>query len=363
LPGRWVPALDRGPTAETARAIVVVFERRFPLNGNKFQIGLAAVVMLVILRVAIGWHFLYEGVWKIANADKFSAEPFLSQAKGPAAPLFYAMLPDFDGRQRLAVVTNQAGDKTVQPDVYLDAWKALKQDVVDDYKPGPEQLDKIEAIYQRYEAAVTDYLAANQEDIVAYHESLDRFEADLAAGNNGAPFQKKRAWDRRMELRREVNGWLSELDGMGEEYRLALWNVLDEDQKSKGMLPKLVTSPQELPVPLPFVQTRSDALDKAVTYGLSAIGLCLMLGLCTRLAALGGGLFLLSVLLTQPSWPTIYPPTPEVVGHALIIDKNFVEMVAIFVLAATAAGRWGGLDYFLYHWIGRPLESRFAKKV
>jgi uncharacterized membrane protein YphA (DoxX/SURF4 family) len=150
---------------------------------------------------------------------------------------------------------------------------------------------------------------------------------------------------------------------MGEEYRLALWNLLDDDQKAKGMLPKLVTSPQELPIALPFAQTRSEALDMAVTYGLTAIGLCLMLGLCTRLAAIGGGVFLLFVVLTQPSWPTLYPPTPAVVGHALIVDKTFVEMVAIFLLATTSVGRWGGLDYFLYHWIGRPLESHLAKKV
>jgi len=352
--------LDRSRTSDTAR--VVAHERRFPLNGNKFQIGVAAVVMLVLLRVAIGWHFLYEGVWKISHADKFSAEPFLSQAKGPAAPLFYAMLPDMDGRQRLALGVNEAGEKTVKPDVYLAAWKNLKQEVVGRYKPGPEQTKTIETIYERYEDSLLDYLAANREDIVAYHESLDRFEADRAAGNDGAPFQRKRSWDRRMELRGEVNGWFAELDGMGEEYRLALWDVLDKDQKARGMLPKLVTSPESLPVPVPFVQTRSDALDMSVTYGLTAIGLCLVLGLCTRLAAIGGGVFLIFVLLTQPPWPAIYPPAPEVVGHALIVDKNFVEMVAIFALVALPVGRWGGLDYFLYHWIGRPLEDRYGNK-
>ncbi|NUQ65278.1 MAG: hypothetical protein HUU20_22660 [Pirellulales bacterium] len=363
MPGRRVPTLDRGRTADTPRVIVVVDERRFPLNGNKFQIGLAAVVMLVFLRVAIGWHFLYEGVWKIVHSEKFSAEPFLSQAKGPAAPLFYAMLPDLDGRQRLALTTNEAGQKTINADAYLQAWKRLKTQVIDGYKPGPEQAEKIDAAYQRYEDSLEDYLAANQEDIVAYHESLARFEAEQAAGNNGAPFQKQRAWDRQMELRREVNAWLTELDGMGEEYRLALWDVLDQDQKSKGMLPKLVASPEELPVRVPFVQTRSDALDLSVTYGLTAIGFCLVLGLCTRLAALGGGVFLLFVLLTQPPWPTIYPPAPEVVGHALIVDKNFVEMIAILALAALPVGRWGGLDYFLYHWIGRPLKGYFDKKI
>ncbi|HLA83473.1 MAG TPA: DoxX family protein, partial [Thermoguttaceae bacterium] len=61
-----------------------------------------AVVLLVALRVTIGWHFLYEGVWKIANPEKFSAASFLTTAKGPAAPLFYAMVHDIDGRERLA---------------------------------------------------------------------------------------------------------------------------------------------------------------------------------------------------------------------------------------------------------------------
>ena len=58
--------------------------------------------MLVILRLSLGCHFLYEGVWKITNPE-FSAEPFLTEAKGPAAPLFYAMLDDIDGRRRLQV--------------------------------------------------------------------------------------------------------------------------------------------------------------------------------------------------------------------------------------------------------------------
>ena len=38
---------------------------------------------------------------KLPIADKFSATPFLTMAKGPAAPLFYAMVYDIDGRQRL----------------------------------------------------------------------------------------------------------------------------------------------------------------------------------------------------------------------------------------------------------------------
>jgi hypothetical protein len=48
------------------------------------------------------------------------------------------------------------------------------------------------------------------------------------------------------------------------------------------------------------------------------------------------------------------------VGHALIVDKNFVEMIALLTLAATSVGRWGGLDFFVYHWLGRPILSFFG---
>ena len=68
--------------------------------------------------------------------------------------------------------------------------------------------------------------------------------------------------------------------------------------------------------------------------------------------------FLVSVLLTQPPWPTIFPHAPPVVGHALIVDKNFVEMVAMLVLATTAVGRWGGLDFFNHRWLVKPFCCR-----
>ena len=68
------------------------------------------------------------------------------------------------------------------------------------------------------------------------------------------------------------------------------------------------------------------------------------------------------VLLTQPSWPSIYPPPGPESGHALLIDKNFIEMVALLLLATTAAGRWGGLDAFLSQWLPFPLGCRKKKE-
>jgi len=338
------------------------------IAGTARQFGVCAVVLLVLLRLTIGWHFFYEGMWKIEHADTFSAEPFLTQAKGPLAPLFYWMIPDIDGRQRLQVVeTEKEGQKVlvVVAPAYLSAWDALRQQYVDYYGLTPAQAKEAKAVFDRYKKALEAFLAENGDDIISHFQSLDRFHAERRAGNLGADFQKQRVWDRQQELRTEVNGWLTKIDAMGESYHRALWEVLDQNQKAWGPLSAPLVETQRLPVPLPFVTTKSDLLNLTVTLGLAAIGLCLILGFCNRLAALGGAAFLTFVVMTQWPWPTVYPPTPEVVGHALFVDKNFVELMALLALAALPVGRWGGLDELLYRWFGRKclcwLSGKFCK--
>ena len=39
-------------------------------------------VLLVLLQVAIGWHFFYEGVWKFNNPS-WSSKGYLKNAPGP----------------------------------------------------------------------------------------------------------------------------------------------------------------------------------------------------------------------------------------------------------------------------------------
>jgi uncharacterized membrane protein YphA (DoxX/SURF4 family) len=201
---------------------------------------------------------------------------------------------------------------------------------------------------------LTTYLADNRDAIVGYFTSLRLLDEDRAKGNNGAPHMQKRLWDRQQELRKEVDGWITALDNMGRRFEQDLARGLKDDQQARGPIQSAWN---------PLNWTRLEQVNFAVTYSLTAIGACLMLGLCTRLAALGGAAFMFFVVLTQPSWPGIYPPAPPVVGHALIINKDFVEMVALFLLATTAAGRWGGLDVFLYHWIGQPIENYFGERL
>jgi uncharacterized membrane protein YphA (DoxX/SURF4 family) len=322
------------------------------------RFGWATVLMLVILRLSLGCHFLYEGVWKITHPE-FSAEPFLTEAKGPAAPLFYAMVDDIDGRRRLQLVRDDQGevvrDKSGVPQVaadeYLEKWDALKAKFVSRYRLKNEQIAAADALHKQYEDSLRSYLADNAEEIAAYFATLDRFEAERAKGDNDTPYNKKRVWDKQQELRRQVKGWLAELDGMTEHFKGGLWRLLEEDQRALGY-PSPGWNPLEW--------TRGQQINAAVTYGLTAIGLCLMLGFFTRLAALGGAAFMAFVVATQPSWPTIYPPSPPVVGHALLINKDFVEMVALLVLATTAVGRWGGLDFFIHRWFVAPWQKPAA---
>ncbi|MDO5113202.1 MAG: hypothetical protein Q4E67_02395 [Planctomycetia bacterium] len=347
---------------------------------------------LVVLRLSIGWHFLYEGAWKIDNADKFSALPFLTLSKGPFAPIFYAMAPDLDGVERLrteekevtfftptnrkvdvkkpgdsgfegqepAVVTSrELVEKketiTIYPAYFYPVEKIYDQ-VLQKYAPEGEQLQQFQVAWGNFIAAMNAFAKGNQEEIEGYLGSLKRFQEAKAAKNNG-PEQKKRQWSEMLKLRGEAKGFLNELDALAVAFCDEIYGSLTVDQKKIAM-PEFVVATDQLPygIHLPLVGSSwTKFLDFTVTWALTLIGVCLILGFCTRLAAIGGGCFLISVLMTQPPWPTIFPPVHPEVGHALVVDKNFVEMVAIFMLATLPVGRWGGLDFFVWNWIGKPL--------
>ena len=72
---------------------------------SRYYPGFLAAFFIVLLRIAIGWHFLYEGSEKFKSTfeknEPFSAEIYLRNATGPLAPFFRGMLPDVDGRALL----------------------------------------------------------------------------------------------------------------------------------------------------------------------------------------------------------------------------------------------------------------------
>lgn len=317
---------------------------------------------IVILRITVGWHFFYEGVWKINPDNKFSAIPFLGLAKGPAATLFYDMLPDIDGKTRLTIQETEAPrlnnpkvkDKVKYFPTFEKEWTDYYLKFTKYYKLNEEQDKQAKRLLLRYLWSGYDYAAEIESEVEGYVDSYDRYIAAVAEGANQAEHQRKRDWDQMLKLRGEVDKWSGELTAYGNEFQLQLWNLLDAGQQNKGTLPPIVYGNNKIIVSAPFVGVNSwvDFLNFGVTWALTAIGLCLMIGLCSRLAALGGAAFLCAVLLTQPPWPSIYPPFHPEVGHSMIVDKNFVEMIACLVIAALPTGRWAGLDFYLWHKFG-----------
>lgn len=60
------------------------------MKDKLINLSTGQVTWLVLLRVAIGWHFLYEGLVKVFN-PAWSPFGYLMDSKGIFAPLFYAM--------------------------------------------------------------------------------------------------------------------------------------------------------------------------------------------------------------------------------------------------------------------------------
>lgn len=118
------------------------------MSQNVRQIGYLGCFLLVLLRVAIGWQFVYEGLWKLntqQTAKPWSAEGYLANARGPFRDKFRGMLDDPDGFDKLDY------EKVV---ARWDAWRErfLKlypeaEKGIDDLLEGPQQFaQKLEAL-------------------------------------------------------------------------------------------------------------------------------------------------------------------------------------------------------------------------
>jgi thiosulfate dehydrogenase [quinone] large subunit len=89
-----------------------------------------------------------------------------------------------------------------------------------------------------------------------------------------------------------------------------------------------------------------DLLEQAnlvTTWGLTTVGLLLMLGLLTRLASLAGMGFILLFYFASPPFVGYFYSLPAE-GSYLLVNKNLVELCALLVVMLTGSGRFAGLD-------------------
>jgi thiosulfate dehydrogenase [quinone] large subunit len=87
-------------------------------------------------------------------------------------------------------------------------------------------------------------------------------------------------------------------------------------------------------------------------WGLIAIGIGLMLGCFTTIASLAGIALILLYYVCNPPLVGLFYSIP-MEGHYMIVNKNVVEMAALFVIAVTGTGRFAGLDRILGKLFGK----------
>jgi uncharacterized membrane protein YphA (DoxX/SURF4 family) len=315
-----------------------------------------AVVALVALRLGVGWQFFREGADKIHNG--FSSAGFFGAAKGPLAPLYRSMLPDPDGQalleqERAKSAWNAYAEAAIEHYGYGDDREMMhersilerKRKIEEDAKQIKSFTDDInrlnrkiegirkqkvaaEAIVATAEAALDTYFEANQEEIHKYRQQLQRRRRNEASEIVQVASLRGQAERTEAELRKDRAKLLGPIE--------ALWNDVERSIASLATDEQLAAK-GELTLTRPGSNVLSTRLVDAVVPWLDlAIGALLIVGLFTRVAAVAGAAFLGSIVLTQWPWS---------IGAAPIYYQVNL-MLALLVLAALGAGRYGGLDYF-----------------
>jgi thiosulfate dehydrogenase (quinone) large subunit len=87
--------------------------------------------------------------------------------------------------------------------------------------------------------------------------------------------------------------------------------------------------------------------DLITMWGLTIVGLLLILGLFTRLASLAGIAFILLFYFANPPFVGYFYSLPTE-GSYLVVNKNLVELCALVVILVTGSGRFAGLDRILH---------------
>lgn len=313
--------------------------------------GFLAAFFIILLRIAIGWHFLYEGMEKYDSTrygkDLFSAEIYLRNANGPLAPYFRELLPDVDGREtldlaKLKTAWKQDVDGMAGHFGYTDTQRA----------EASKRLDEAERWADRW---FSD--PENSEKRTKYLHDLDQIQK-TEQDPRSMEFELERTWEDRRARDSDRRALIAPLAERGKDLRDSVAKLATSDQVRTGGAPLLyrlkhrtasLASDDDAIGAADAARpwTRLDVINFATTYGLIAIGACLILGFLTPLAALGAIAFLAMIYLSMPPWPGL-PANPKAEGHYLIVSKNLIELIACLVIATTPNGHWIGLDALFF---------------
>ncbi|MGC8641673.1 MAG: DoxX family protein [Isosphaeraceae bacterium] len=312
--------------------------------------GFLGALLLILLRIAIGWHFLTEGLEKYDSTrygkSPFSAEVYLRNSTGPFAHYFRDLLPDADSKDLL----HTEGKETVNPDWLKANWSELVTRIENHYRFNDEQKKKAQTLLEQSTgwAEVWFNNPDNRQAREKYFHELAEVEK-TEKNENALSYERERTWESRRTLEADRKSLIAPI-------------VAQEKDLESGVValatPEQQASAGEYTRPLSTL----DWSNLLTTYGLCAIGICLILGFLTPLAAVSAAVFLAMLYLAIPPWKGL-PPIPIAEGHYWIVNKNLVEMIACLLLAVTASGYWLGLDRLVFGARRRRRWDRYERRL
>ena len=343
---------------------------------------------LLALRFVIGFHFFSEGTEKVREKD-FTSEYFLRAAVGPFASYYHGMVDDFDGRSRLcaSIDEDESGEQrlVLDPLISEQIWKDFVEHAKSHYEFGGKDIvaslqlrrddlkEQIERARSEKDSAVNiagleserrayaetikhvrnqvvfaddllqsaidemkQLLRENEVEILGHFKGESRLEGFARDG-----IDRKKVAQSVDTLRGQIGSiarertkasapWLQQAEEIWDGLEREINGLAVDKQREKGFF--LLHRPHSPP------GSRMKLIDRMIPWFDIVIGALLLLGLFSRFASLAGAAFLASVILSQPPW---VPGASETIYQT-------IEMFALLVICATAAGRYGGLDFFVH---------------
>lgn len=316
-----------------------------------------ACFLLVILRLAIGWHFLVEGAWKIrthlagpsSTSSPWTGEPFFREGHGPIADWYRQVLGISDDAVLQRFQYNPNADAVAAE---LE-WTRYLADLSRHYKLTGEQSLAVQKAFNEHREPLSAWIQSKTRPVVpktvawgtveipqTVEQRLDAYESRRAElreiQNSEQPtFNKNVSAARvralKVESARILNELNSELEARAAAMKKAVVDAahLTVDQEQLGPPPEKAPGIRRL--------------DQVTMWMQAILGAFLIIGLQSRFAAAVLAGFLLQVVLIAPALPYSSPP-PGDPGHYLFVDLHVIEMLALLVLAAIPTGQWFGLD-------------------
>jgi uncharacterized membrane protein YphA (DoxX/SURF4 family) len=331
-------------------------------------------IFLILLRLAIGWHFFaegyhkLEGYWRgptetvVGTSKPFSSAGYFREGTGPLAKYIRKEIGDPDD-EALALLTPKNADSpsapphTRTPPLLDQEWSDYVHRFCDYYNLDDAQRKKAEDALTKTEDAAVRWLTRTEVDeknfkaktqegrlpvptrLALYKQKLDEWSEPKHSHlvSIGSDAESIRLHNIKTEVVRLRLGLLNDLNEYTQDLRKELEKIptaeQQKDAEGKGKVPQ----------PEPPANEKQKWIDLSTMYGLTILGACLIVGLFTRTACVLSAGFLLMTYLCMPPFPWL-PTAPNNEGYYLFVNKNVIEMLALLALATTASGRWFGLD-------------------